>query len=109
MDSYKGEVFYAVVETIEPLMNEQSRAFIVKSEFVTRPPVLYPNLSIEANIIIRSKNKVLIVPRTYLIGDSMVKLNNGKLRKIIIGLKDYQKVEIISGLTVHDVIKKPSP
>ena len=109
MDSYKGEVFDAVVEMIEPLMNEQSRAFIVKALFVTKPPVLYPNLSIEANIIIRSKDKALIVPRGYLIGDSMVKMSNGKLRKVILGLKDYQKAEIISGLTVHDVIKKPSP
>ena len=109
MDSYKGEVFEAAVQTIEPLMNEQSRSFIVKARFVTKPEVLYPNLSIEANIIIRSIPKALTIPRNYLIGDSMVKMNKGKLRRVIIGLKDYQKVEIKSGLTVSDVINKPIP
>ena len=109
MDSYKGEVFEAAVQTIEPLMNEQSRSFIVKARFVTKPAVLYPNLSIEANIIIRSIPKALTIPRNYLIGDSMVKMNKGKLRRVIIGLKDYQKVEIKSGLTVSDVINKPIP
>ncbi|MEI7724873.1 MAG: efflux RND transporter periplasmic adaptor subunit [Bacteroidota bacterium] len=108
MDSYKGEVFEAKVEIIEPLMNEPSKSFLVKALFVTRPPVLYPNLSIEANIIIRSKVKALIIPRSYLIGDTMVKMSTGKMRKVIIGLKDYQKVEIISGLSVQDVIKKPT-
>ena len=109
MDSYKGEVFEAAVETIEPLMNEQTRSFVVKARFVTRPAVLYPNLSIEANIIILSKSRALTIPRSYLIGDSMVKMNKGELRKVIIGLKDYQKVEIKSGLTVSDVINKPAP
>ncbi|MEI7661683.1 MAG: efflux RND transporter periplasmic adaptor subunit [Bacteroidota bacterium] len=109
MDSYKGKVFEAEVETIEPLMNEQSRAFVVKALFVTRPPVLYPNLSIEANIIIRSKERALIIPRGYLTGDSMVTMGNGKPRKVIIGIKDYQEAEIISGLTVHDFIRKPRP
>ena len=107
MDSYKGKVFEATVELIEPLMNEQSRSFTVKAVFVTKPPLLYPNLSIEANIIIRSKEKALTIPRSYLIGDSIVKMDNGKTRKVVIGLKDYQKVEIISGLTGRDRIKKP--
>ncbi len=109
MDSYKGEVFEAIVEKIEPLMNEQSRSFTIKASFLTKPPVLYPNLSVEANIIIRTKEKALTIPRSYLIGDSMVKIQKGKMRKVVVGLKDYQKVEIRSGLTVHDIIYKPIP
>ena len=107
MDSYKGEVFEARVDIIEPLMNEQSRSFTVKAVFVTKPRVLYPNLSVEANIIISSKEKALTIPRSYLVGDSMVKMSNGKMKKVVIGLKDYQKVEIISGLTANDYINKP--
>jgi multidrug resistance efflux pump len=108
MDSYKGEVFDAKVEKIEPLMNEQSRSFIVKALFVSKPPVLYPNLSVEANIVVRSKVKALIIPRSYLIGDSMVKMSTGKMRKVVVGLKDYQKAEILAGLTVQDMITKPA-
>ena len=107
MYSYKGEVFEATIEKIEPLMDESSRSFTVDAVFVTKPPVLYPNLSVEANIVIRSKEKALTIPRSYLIGDSMVKMGKGKIRKVVVGLKDYQKVEIVSGLTAQDIIYKP--
>ena len=108
MDSYKDKVFEALVEKIEPLMDEQSRSFTVKAAFVTRPLTLYPNLSVEANIVIQLKEKALTIPRSYLAGDSMVKLSNGKMRKVAVGLKDYKKVEILSGLTVNDIIVEPA-
>ena len=109
MDSYKGEVFDAQIEKIEPLMNEQSRSFTVNAIFVTKPPVLYPNLLVEANIIIHTKEKALTIPRSYLIGDSVVTLAKGKIRKVELGLMDYQKAEIKSGLTADDLIYKPKP
>ena len=39
--------------------------------------------------------------------DGTVLLENKEKRKVVTGLKDYQKVEIISGLTKNDVILKP--
>ena len=80
MDSYKGQVFEAEVKKINPVMNAQSKSFLVEAVFLTPPPALYPNLTTEANIIIAVKDKVLTIPR---------------------------KVEIISGLTKNDVILKP--
>jgi HlyD family secretion protein len=108
MDSYQGTVFEAVVDNVEPLMNEQSRSFTVNASFITKPAVLYPNLSVEANIIIQTKEKALTIPRDYLIGDSMVMMTNQELRKVSVGLKDFQKVEIQSGLTAGDIIYKPN-
>ena len=109
MDSYKGEVFEGKVEEIEPLMNEQSRSFTVKALFVTKPPKIYPNLSVETNIVIRTKVEAMTIPRTYLVGDTMVRTTKTRLKKVVVGLKDYQKAEIKSGLTVDDVIYKPNP
>jgi HlyD family secretion protein len=109
MDSYKGKVFEAKVEKIEPLMNEQSRSFTVDAQFISKPDVLYPNLSIEANIIIHSKKGALTIPRNYLVNDSMVIVNKDEKRTVKIGLMDYQKVEIQSGLTANDIIYKPRP
>jgi hypothetical protein len=80
----------------------------VEAEFITPPPALYPNLTTEANIIIAVKEKVLTIPRSYLQDDGTVLLANKEKRKITTGLKDYQKVEIISGLSVNDVILKPA-
>ena len=106
MGSYKGEVFEAKVEKIEPLMNEESRSFTVKANFITKPELLYPNLSVEANIIIRTNEKALTIPRSYLINDSLVLMDRDEKRKVMIGIKDYQKVEIKSGLTERDIIYK---
>lgn len=109
LDSYKGQVFEGRIREIEPLMNEASRSFTVKADFVTRPGTLYPNLSAEANIIIRAKEKALTIPRSYLLSDSLVILGNGHKRKVSIGARDYQYAEILSGLSQNDVIQKPLP
>ncbi len=107
LDSYKGQVFEASLTRIAPLMNERSRTFTVTAEFTNKPPVLYPNFSVEANILIADKNNVLIVPRNYLLGDSVVILENKEKVSVNIGLKDYQKVEILSGLSAGQRILKP--
>jgi HlyD family secretion protein len=109
MDSYKGEVFEAVVEKINPLMNERSRSFTIEAAFTKKPPVLYPNLTCEANILIQQKEKAITIPRNYLLDGDYVLLKNKEKRKVTTGLKDYQKVEIISGLSVNDIILKPDP
>lgn len=107
MDSYKGEVFEAVVTKINPLMNKRTKSFTIEADFVKRPPVLYPNLTCEANIVIQSKDKALTIPRNYLIEGDFVLLENNEKRKVTTGLKDYQKVEILQGLTTADIIRKP--
>ncbi len=108
LDSYKGEVFEATVSKIDPIMNERTRTFRIETEFTKKPPTLYPNLSTEANIIIQSKEKALTIPRTYLLGDSLVILENKSTRKVAVGLKDYQKVEILNGLDENETILKPA-
>lgn len=108
MDSYKGQVFEARVENIEPMMNEQSRSFIVDATFNTQPSELYPNLSVEANIIIRSKQKALTIPRSYLIGDSLVWVGKHETRKVVVGIMDYRKAEVLSGLSESDIIYRIS-
>ena len=107
MDSHKGVVFEAVVDKIYPLMNERSKSFKVDASFVSQPPSLFPNLTCEANIIIHEKDKALTIPRSCLLEGDMVILENKEKRKVTTGLKDYQKVEIISGLRATDVILKP--
>jgi len=107
MDSYKGQVFRAIVEKINPFMNERSKSFTVEAGFSDQPPVLFPNLTCEANIIIQEKDRALTIPRVCLVEDSYVLMANKERRKVTTGLKDYQKVEIVSGLTTNDIILKP--
>lgn len=108
LDSYRNMVFEATVTRIYPYMNEKSKTFLVEAEFTKKPDVLYPNITFEANIVLDSKNNTLLVPRNYLINDSVAVLKNGDKVSVKTGLKNYQKIEIISGLTESDEIVKPT-
>ena len=108
LDSYKGQTFEAVVSKIDPIMNERSKTFTIEAAFINQPPVLYPNLTLEANIVIKTKQNILTIPRKYLINDQYVVLENGEKKYIKIGLKDYEKVEVISGIAKTDKIIIPT-
>jgi hypothetical protein len=41
-----------------------------------------------------------------LAGDYVL-LKNNKKKKIVTGVKDYRKVEVVGGLTTSDIIRKP--
>jgi multidrug efflux pump subunit AcrA (membrane-fusion protein) len=107
MDSYKGQVFEANVDNVNPLMNERSRTFEVEATFLKAPEILYPNLTLEANIIMQSKDNAMTIPRKYLVDDSYVMMSESKRKLVKVGLKDYQKVEILQGLNKDDKIMLP--
>ncbi|MEZ7499385.1 efflux RND transporter periplasmic adaptor subunit [Flavobacterium sp. Arc3] len=107
MDSYKGEVFEAIVDKIYPIMDARSRTFKIEAHFVKAPEKLYPNLTAEANILIQTKENTITIPRNYLVDNEYVVLKNGEKRKVKIGLSDYQKVEILEGLNKDETIYMP--
>jgi HlyD family secretion protein len=107
LDSYKGEVFEARISKINPIMNERTKTFLVEALFVNQPPKLYPNLTVEANIVLQVKNKALTIPRQYLINDSFVLNSKGEKIPVKTGLKDYKKVEILSGISANDQLSLP--
>jgi len=108
MDSYKGQVFKAQVSTISPMMNERSKTFLVEAIFINPPKILYPFISFEANIVIQTKPKALLIPRNLLLNDSTVVKANGDKVFIKTGLKDYQMVEVLVGITANDELASPS-
>ena len=107
LDSYKGKTFEAILSKIDPIMNERSKTFTVEAIFIKKPPVLYPNLSLEANIIVQKRQNVITIPRKFFINDQYVVLKNGNKKYIKTGLKDYQKIEVISGLNKNDILIIP--
>lgn len=107
LDSYKNQAFEARVSRISEIMNERSKTFLVEASFTKAPPKLFPNITFEANILLNKKENVLLIPRNYLKQDSIVTLASGEERIVKVGLKDFQKAEILSGLKVSDEIVKP--
>lgn len=107
MDSYKSEVYEGEVSTIYPMMNERTRTFKAEATFTKKPAQLYPYLTLEANIVINSNPDALTIPRRFLLTDTTVLLENGKIQLVKTGLMDYSTVEIKSGLTTHTKIALP--
>jgi multidrug efflux pump subunit AcrA (membrane-fusion protein) len=107
LNSYKDSVFNAVVSKIHPIMNLQSKTFTIEAEFVQPPAILYPNISFEANVVISTKKDALLIPRSYLLNDSIVVNKDGKRLMVKVGLKDYQMVEILSGIGINEELVLP--
>lgn len=107
MDSYKGKVFEAKVTQVYPIMDTKSKSFTVEAEFLENPPRLYPNLTLEANIITETKENTLVIPRNYLINDERVIMENGDTLLVKVGIRDYQFAEILEGLDENTILIRP--
>lgn len=109
MNSDRYKTYEAKISKIYPMMNAQSKSFLVEAEFITRPDRLYPNVTFEANILVNTKSNALLIPREYLMeGDFVMKKGAEQKSKVKIGLKDYKMVEITSGLQLNDVLILPT-
>lgn len=107
MDSYKEEVFEATVSRLYPIMDNRSKTFTVEAKFTSPPPVLYPNLTLEANILIQTRENVLTLPREYIYDDRFVITVTGDTLPVVLGLKDYIRAEIVSGVDESTEVIKP--
>ena len=107
MESYPDEVFEARITRINPIMNERSRTFVVEAAFITPPARLYPFLTTEANIIISQKERALTIPIAYLLNDKYVINTEQDTVEIVPGLRDAEKVEIVSGIDSTAQLIKP--
>jgi multidrug efflux pump subunit AcrA (membrane-fusion protein) len=98
LDSFKGQVFEAVVVKIHPIMEGKSKTFTVEAEFTTAPPRLFPNLSLEANIILQIHPNALVIPRNLLLGQNQVITQDRDTLTVVLGIKTYEFVEILGGM-----------
>lgn len=104
MDIYKGRVFEAKVTKINPIMNERSKTFVVEAMFTKAPEKLFPNISFESSIVLRTRQNALVIPKRFLLPGDYVKRADGTKVKVKVGLRDYEFVEITSGLKKEDEI-----
>lgn len=98
LDSFKGDVFEASVTKIHPIMDVKSKTFTVEATFTKAPPRLYPNLSLEANIITQVRENSLVIPRQLLFLENKVITADEDTLTVKVGLKTYQYAEILEGI-----------
>lgn len=107
LDSYADQAFEAEITRIIPFMDERSRTFKVEARFTERPPTLYPNFTVEASIVLSTKENALMVPASYVVEDRFVLTGNTERTPVKIGARDLQSVEILDGVDANTTIYKP--
>lgn len=100
-DATGDKIFQAKVVRIYPAMNEADQTFRVEAVFTDGNTKTYIHTSVEANIVIRKKQQVLVIPgKALLNGDSVKVKKDGKVFSLAVktGIRTLDEVEIVSGL-----------
>jgi HlyD family secretion protein len=106
LEAYRGEAFRAEVTKIYPTKDPRTQTYPVEGKFIDTPGRLYSGLSGEANIVLRTKENVMMIPVEYLIGENRVLTDDGEVR-VETGLRSLTQVEILSGIDTSTVLLKP--
>lgn len=106
LDAYPGTIFKAAVHKIFPKKDERNQTFLVEALFDDAPEVLLPGLSGEGNIVVAKREKALVIPRKFLIGENRVKTEDG-IVEVTTGLESIDSVEIRAGLTANTALFPP--
>jgi multidrug efflux pump subunit AcrA (membrane-fusion protein) len=107
IDTYGNKVFKGRITKIYPQPDQRTQAFRIDAEFTDSMPVLYPGLTLEANIIIAEKEDVLTIPMEYLKDGRFVMTADGELVEVETGETDNRYIEIISGIDENTEIIIP--
>ncbi len=107
LDSHEGTVIEAVVTRIIPIMDPRSRTFRVEARFKARPQRLFPNITAEANIVLRTRENALTIPAGYLLPGDSVLTGDGRRLRVTTGARDLEKVEVLEGITATTELAKP--
>jgi len=94
--SYKAKITH-----IYPKLNKADQSFRVEAAFNDQGPAGFYGLTLEANILINTKNHALTVPRELLLpGDSIMVLDGKEEKKVKleIGAMDWDFVEVLGGI-----------
>jgi HlyD family secretion protein len=110
MDIATDKIYKARVKKIYPNMNSNDQSFRVDADFIDDPGLQFINASVEANIILQTKENALVVLRQAIRpGDEVIikTATGNKNVKITKGLMNMESVEVLSGLTEQDEIVMP--
>jgi len=108
IDAYPDKIFNATVSRIYPLVDSRQQSLRVDALLADSLPGGFSGLALEANIIIRQKEKALVIPKLALLqGDSVTILNGTAEQKIKIktGITTYDEVEVVEGLEETSKVK----
>ena len=110
MDIASDKMYKAKVTKIYPNMNSNDQSFRVDADFIEDPGLQFINASVEANIILQTKEDALVLPRQVVKAGDEVEVKSGtgkKSVKVSRGLANMEEVEIVSGISEKDEVILP--
>ncbi|MCW3125478.1 MAG: HlyD family efflux transporter periplasmic adaptor subunit [Bacteroidetes bacterium] len=110
MDIASDKVYKAKVTKIYPNMNANNQSFRVDADFIDDPGLQFINASVEANIVLATKENALVLPRQAVTAKDEVlvkSLGSTKTVKVKKGLVNMSDVEVLEGVSDQDEIVLP--
>jgi multidrug efflux pump subunit AcrA (membrane-fusion protein) len=104
LNTGKEKNYSGTVSEILPYFDEPAQSFYCKVKFKDEPVLKISGTQLQANIIIGTKNKALVIPKTFLGYGSMVNVKGKGLVKVSTGFISGEWVEIKDGLTEENTI-----
>lgn len=108
INTYPDQAFSAKITKVYPGFDQAEQSYVVEAQFDRLPEKMFAGTQLQANIETGRRKDVLVIPREYLSKGTYVLLQNGEEKQIETGSKNSAWVEVVSGLTEQDVIKKPN-
>lgn len=108
-DAFANRVLPGFVKQITPAGDPVAKTFRVRIGLPDDTP-LRVGMSIEANIVSREKQNVLLVPANAVINNSLFIVEDGhaRRRKVEIGIRGTGFVEIVTGVTENETVASPA-
>lgn len=108
-DAFPNRVLSGSVKQITPAGDPVAKTFRVRVGLPGDTP-LQVGMSVEANIVSREKQNVLLFPTNAVINNSLFVVEDGRIRrrKVGIGICGTGFVEIITGVTENETVVSPA-
>lgn len=108
-DALPGEHFSAVLEAVDPLVDQGGRSISARARLDNAKVMLRPGLFVRARIVFGERKQVLMVPEQAIVPGAqpaVFRVQEGKvtLVKLRLGARQAAQVEVLDGLLDGDVV-----
>ena len=108
-DALPGETFKAVLDAVDPMVDQGGRAISSRARLDNAAGKLRPGMFVRVRLLFGDRNNVLMVPEQAIVPGAqptVFKVVEGKatIAKVKLGVRRAAQVEVIDGLAAEDVI-----
>lgn len=109
-DALPGQVFPAVLEAINPLVEAGGRAIALRARMANREGLLRPGMFVRVRLIFEQRSNVLLLPEQAVVPDSkqpyVYRVVDGQARRTPVrtGMRRDALVEVVEGLGAGDEV-----